>query len=41
MVSFMVGLTLFMTEKGYRVIRGSRNLLYDPKEKVTFVVCLT
>ena len=27
----MVGLTLFMTPKGHRVIRGRRDLLCDPK----------
>ena len=28
-----VMVTLFMAEKGHRVIRGSRNLLYYPKGK--------
>ena len=30
-VTFVVGLTLFMTTKGHGVIRGRRDLLYDPK----------
>ena len=30
-VTFVVGLTLFMTSKGHGVIRGRRDLLYDPK----------
>ena len=30
-VNFVVGLTKFMTPKGYRVIRGCRDLLYNPK----------
>ena len=30
-----------MTPKGHRVIRGRRDLLYDPKVQVTFVVRLT
>ena len=30
-VSFVVGLTKFMTPKGHGVIRGRRDLLYDPK----------
>ena len=30
-VTFGIGLTLFMTQKGYWVIRGHRDLLYDPK----------
>ena len=30
-VTFVVGLTLFMTLKGHGVIRGRRDLLYDPK----------
>ena len=30
MVSFMVGLTLFMTQKGDSVLRGRCDLLYDP-----------
>ena len=29
-MSFMVGLTLFMTQKGHSVIRGRHDLLYDP-----------
>ena len=28
-VSFMVGLTLFMTQKGHSVIRGRHDLFYD------------
>ena len=31
MVGVMVSLTLFMTQKGHRVIRRRRDLLYDPK----------
>ena len=31
MVTFVVGLTLFMTPKGHWVIRRRRDLLYDPK----------
>ena len=30
-VTFVVGLTYFMTSKGHGVIRGRRDLLYDPK----------
>ena len=30
-VTFVVGLTVFMTQKGHGVIRGRRDLLYDPK----------
>ena len=30
-VTFVVGLTLFMTSKGHGVIRGRDDLLYDPK----------
>ena len=30
-VTFVVGLTYFMTPKGQGVIRGRRDLLYDPK----------
>ena len=30
-VTFVVGLTQFMTLKGNGVIRGRRDLLYDPK----------
>ena len=30
-VTFVVGLTLFMTKKGHRVIRGRHDPLYDPK----------
>ena len=30
-VTFVVGLTLFMTSKGHGVIRGRRDLLFDPK----------
>ena len=30
-VTFVVGLTSFMTLKGHGVIRGRRDLLYDPK----------
>ena len=30
-MSFVVGLTSFMTPKGHRVIRGRRDLLYYPK----------
>ena len=30
-VTFVVGLTLFMTLKGNGVIRGRRDILYDPK----------
>ena len=31
MVTFVVGLTKFMTPKGHGVIIGRRDLLYDPK----------
>ena len=30
-MTFVVGLTLFMTLKGHGVIRGHRDILYDPK----------
>ena len=30
-VTFVVGLTKFMTPKRHGVIRGCRDLLYDPK----------
>ena len=30
-VTFVVGLTFLMTAKGQGVIRGCRDLLYDPK----------
>ena len=30
-VTFVVGLTEFMTSKGHGVIRGRCDLLYDPK----------
>ena len=30
-VTFVVGLTYFMTTKGHGVIRGRRDLLHDPK----------
>ena len=30
-VTFVVGLTKFMTPKGHAVIRGRRDLLYDSK----------
>ena len=30
-VTFVVGLTLFMTPKGHIVIRGRHDPLYDPK----------
>ena len=30
-VTFVVGFTLFLTPKGHRVIKGRRDLLYDPK----------
>ena len=30
-VTFVVGLTYFMTPKGHGVIRGRRDLFYDPK----------
>ena len=30
-VTFVVGLTWFMNPKGHGVIRGRRDLLYDPK----------
>ena len=30
-VTFVVGLTYLMTPKGYGVIRGRHDLLYDPK----------
>ena len=30
-VTFVVGLTQFMTPKGHRVIRGHRDLVYDRK----------
>ena len=29
-VTFVVGFTYFMTPKGHRIIRGRRQLLYDP-----------
>ena len=41
LVSFVFDVTYFMTAKGHRVIRGRRDLLYDPKVTVTFVVGLT
>ena len=41
MVTFVVGLTKFMTPKGQGVIRGRRDLLMTPKVTVTFVVRLT
>ena len=31
MGTFVVGLILFMTQKGHGVIRGRRDLFYDPK----------
>ena len=40
-VTRLVGLTYFMTPKGQGVMRGHRDLLYDPKVMVTFVVSLT
>ena len=30
-MTFVVGLTQFMTQKGHGVIRGRHDLLYDPK----------
>ena len=30
-VTFVVGVTLTMTSKGHEVIRGCRDLIYDPK----------
>ena len=39
-VTFVVGLTFFMTPNGHGVIRGRRDLLYDPKSIVTVVVGL-
>ena len=30
-MTFVVGMTSFMTPKGHRVIRVRRDLLYDPK----------
>ena len=36
MVGFIVSSTLFMTQKGHRVIRRRRDLLYDPKGHVDF-----
>ena len=33
-VTFVVGLTLFMTSKGHGVIRGRRDLLFDPKDQL-------
>ena len=30
-MTFVVGLTLFLTLKGNGVIRGRRDILYDPK----------
>ena len=41
MVTFVVNLTLFIIQKGHRVIKGRRDLLYDTKVTVTFVVGLT
>ena len=40
-VTFVVGLTLFITPKGQGVISCRRDLLYDPKVGMTFVVGLT
>ena len=37
-VTFVVGLTLFMTPKGHRVIRDRCNLLCDPKGHGDFCV---
>ena len=35
-MSFVVSVTLFMIPKGQGVIRGQRDLLYDPKVNLTF-----
>ena len=35
-VTFVVGLTYFMTPKGHGVMRGHRDLLYDPKDHCDF-----
>ena len=32
-VTFVVGLTYFMTQKRHGVVRGRHDLLYDPKGK--------
>ena len=40
-MTFAIGLTLFMTQKGYGVIKGHRDLLYDPKGHGEFGVGLT
>ena len=40
-VTFVVGLTYFMTLKSNGVIRGRRDLLYDPKGHGDLVVGLT
>ena len=40
-VTLVVSLNSFMTPKGHGVIRVRRDLLYDPKVTVTFVVGLT
>ena len=36
MVTFVVGLTQFMTQRGHGVTRGKFDLLYDPKVNLTF-----
>ena len=35
-VTFVVGLTQFMTPKGHRVTSGQLDLLYDPEVNLTF-----
>ena len=41
MVSFVVGLTLFMTPNGHRVISGRLDLLKDPKGEGIIEVAVT
>ena len=41
MVTFVVALTLFMTQKGQGVIRVALTYFMTPKVTVTFVVSLT
>ena len=40
-VTFVVGLTLFLTPKGHGVLKGHRDLFYDPNVTVTCFVGLT
>ena len=35
-MTFVVGLTEFMTPRGHGVTRGQLDLLYDPKVNLTF-----